>query len=61
MRTFLFLAVYVHEMEVKAPSANHDTDIIERKKIHDRNIDTEIPISLLYQHSVLFYWVQYPF
>ena len=40
----MFLVVYVHEMEVKLQLANHDTDIIERKKI-GRNIDTEIPIS----------------
>ena len=42
-------------MEVKAPPANHDTYIIERKKyMIDRTIDTEIPISLLYEHSVFF-------
>ena len=42
-------------MEVKLQLANHDTDIIERKKyMIDRTIDTEIPISLLYEHSVFF-------
>ena len=44
MRTLLFLVVHVHEMEVILQLANHDTDIIERKKL-GRNIDTEIPIS----------------